>query len=63
MAKVKSNSVSLYKTKPKKKGSAFKQRGPKATPTKPYNRQGRSLKLNEPGTFCNLGNTILFTGE
>ena len=41
MAKSKSNSVSLYKTKPKKKGSAFKQRGPKATPTKSYNRQGR----------------------
>ena len=42
MAKVKANkSISLYKVKPKKKGSAFKQSGPKATPTKPYNRQGR----------------------
>ena len=42
MAKAKSNSVSLYKTKPKKKGSAFKQSGPKATPpTNPSNRQGR----------------------
>ena len=42
MAKVtKSIGVSLYKTKTKKKGTAFKQRGPKATPTKPYNRQGR----------------------
>jgi len=42
MAKAtKSIGVSLYKTKPKKKGKAFKQQGPKATPTKPYNRQGR----------------------
>ena len=41
MAKVKSNSVSLYKIKPKKKGQASKTPGPKATPTKPYNRQGR----------------------
>lgn len=42
MAKVtKSIGVSLYKTKPKKKGKAFKQQGPKATPTKPYNRQGK----------------------
>jgi hypothetical protein len=39
--KTKSNTVSLYKTKTKKKGAAFKQRGPKATPTKAYNRQGR----------------------
>lgn len=41
MAKVKANTVKLYKVKVKKKGSAFKQHGPKATPTKPYNRQGR----------------------
>jgi hypothetical protein len=42
MAKVtKSMGVSLYKNKAKKKGSAFKQSGPKATATKPYNRQGR----------------------
>ena len=39
--KAKSNTASLYKTKSKKKGAAFKQRGPKSTPTKAYNRQGR----------------------
>jgi hypothetical protein len=37
----KSIGVNTYKTKTKKKGTAFKQRGPKLTPTKPYNRQGR----------------------
>ncbi len=42
MAKVKSSKVeSLYKAKPKKKGSAFKQSGPKATPTKAYKGQGK----------------------
>jgi hypothetical protein len=42
MAKVtKSMGVSLYKSKAKKKGSAFKQRGPKATPTKTYRGQGK----------------------
>lgn len=42
MAKAtKSIGSNTYKTKTKKKGKAFKQQGPKATPTKPYNRQGR----------------------
>ncbi len=42
MAKAtKSIGVSLYKTKTKKKGSAFKQRGPKSTPTSKYRGQGR----------------------
>ncbi len=41
MAKVKLGTVARFKPKTKKKGSAFKQSGPKATPTKPYNRQGR----------------------
>ena len=42
MAKTtKSIGVSLYKTKPKKRGSAFKQSGPKATKTKTYRGQGR----------------------
>ena len=42
MAKAtKSMGVSKFTPKTKKKGTAFKQRGPKATPTKPYNRQGR----------------------
>lgn len=37
----KSVGVSLYKVKTKKKGTAFKQRGPKDTPTKPYVGQGK----------------------
>jgi len=37
----KSIKVNLYKSKSKKKGSAFKQSGPKATKTKPYRGQGR----------------------
>ena len=41
MAKVKLGIVAKFKPKNKKKGSQFKQSGPKATPTKPYNRQGR----------------------
>jgi hypothetical protein len=42
MAKVKSSKAeSLYKSKPKKKGSAFKQSGPKATKTKPSVGQGK----------------------
>lgn len=42
MAKsTKSIGVSLYKTKPKKKGTAFKQRGPKDKPTSKYRGQGR----------------------
>jgi|694.fasta_scaffold10058_12 hypothetical protein len=41
MAKVKLGTIAKFKPKTKKKGSAFKQSGPKATPTKPYNRQGR----------------------
>ena len=42
MAKAtKSIGVSLYKSKPKKKGTAFKQSGPKATPTSKYRGQGK----------------------
>jgi hypothetical protein len=41
MAKVKSNTVSLYKTKPKKKGQASKTPGPKSTPHSKYRGQGR----------------------
>jgi len=42
MAKVtKSMGVSLYKSKPKKKGTAFKQSGPKATPVSKYRGQGK----------------------
>ena len=41
MAKVKSNSVSLYKTKPKKKGQASKTPGPKAPSVSKYRGQGR----------------------
>ena len=41
MAKIKLGTVARFKPKTKKKGSAFKQSGPKATATKPYNRQGR----------------------
>jgi hypothetical protein len=41
MAKVKLGTIAKFKPKTKKKGSAFKQSGPKATATKPYNRQGR----------------------
>ena len=42
MAKAtKSIGVSLYKTKPKKKGSAYKQSGPKATPVSKYRGQGK----------------------
>jgi hypothetical protein len=41
MAKVKLGTIAKFKPKSKKKGSAFKQSGPKATATKPYNRQGR----------------------
>ena len=42
MAKAtKSIGVSLYKTKPKKKGSAFKQSGPKSTPVSKYRGQGK----------------------
>ena len=41
MAKVKSNSVSLYKIKPKKKGQASKTPGPKAAPVSKYRGQGR----------------------
>lgn len=37
----KSVGVSLYKSKPKKKGKAHKSVGPKATPTKTYRGQGR----------------------
>ena len=37
----KSIGVSLYKTKPKKKGSAYKQSGPKATPVSKYRGQGK----------------------
>jgi len=42
MAKeTKSIGTSLYKTKPKKKGSAYKQSGPKATPVSKYRGQGK----------------------
>jgi hypothetical protein len=42
MAKAtKSMGVSKFIPKTKKKGKAHKSVGPKATPTKPYNRQGR----------------------
>ena len=41
MAKVKLGTIAKFSPKNKKKGSAFKQSGPKATATKPYNRQGR----------------------
>jgi hypothetical protein len=41
MAKVKSNSVSLYKTKPKKKGQASKTPGPKTHSVSKYRGQGR----------------------
>jgi hypothetical protein len=42
MAKAtKSIGVSLYKSKPKKKGRASKTPGPKATPTSKYRGQGK----------------------
>ena len=42
MAKVtKSIGSNTYKTKPKKKGSAYKQSGPKATPVSKYRGQGK----------------------
>jgi hypothetical protein len=42
MAKAtKSMGVSKFTPKTKKKGKAFKQEGPKATPTKTYRGQGR----------------------
>jgi len=41
MAKVKLGTIAKFKPKNKKKRSAYKQSGPKATPTKPYNRQGK----------------------
>ena len=44
MAKVtKSMGVSLYKSKAKKKGSASKSPGPKATPVSKYRGQGKEL--------------------
>jgi hypothetical protein len=41
MAKVKLGTVAKFKPKTKKKGSAFKQSGPKATPVSKYRGQGR----------------------
>ena len=41
MAKVKSNSVSLYKVKVKKKGQASKTPGPKTHSVSKYRGQGR----------------------
>jgi hypothetical protein len=41
MAKVKLGVVAKFKPKSKKKGSAFKQSGPKATPTSKYRGQGK----------------------
>lgn len=42
MAKItKSMGTNAYKQKPKKKGTAFKQSGPKSTPTSKYRGQGK----------------------
>lgn len=41
MAKIKSILQAIFKLKPKKKGKAKKQNGPKDTPTKPYRGQGK----------------------
>jgi hypothetical protein len=41
MAKVKLGTIAKFKPKTKKKGSAFKQSGPKATPTKLSVGQGK----------------------
>jgi len=41
MAKAKLGTVAKFTPKTKKKGSAFKQRGPKATPVSKYRGQGR----------------------
>jgi hypothetical protein len=41
MAKVKLGTISKFKPKSKKKGSAFKQSGPKATPVSKYRGQGK----------------------
>jgi hypothetical protein len=41
MAKVKLGTIAKFKPKTKKKGSAFKQSGPKATPVSKYRGQGR----------------------
>lgn len=41
MAKTKLGTVAKFKPKTKKKGSAFKQSGPKATPTSKYRGQGK----------------------
>jgi hypothetical protein len=41
MAKVKLGTVANFKPKNKKKGSAFKQSGPKATPVSKYRGQGK----------------------
>ena len=38
MAKI---TISNFKSKPKKKGTAYKQSGPKDTPTKKYRGQGK----------------------
>ncbi len=41
MAKIKSNTASLYKIKPKKKGQASKTPGPKQAHQSKYRGQGR----------------------
>jgi len=41
MAKVKLGTIAKFKPKTKKKGSAFKQSGPKATPVSKYRGQGK----------------------
>jgi hypothetical protein len=41
MAKVKLGTIAKFKPKSKKKGSAFKQSGPKATPVSKYRGQGK----------------------
>ena len=41
MAKVKLGTIAKFSPKNKKKGSAFKQSGPKATPVSKYRGQGK----------------------
>jgi hypothetical protein len=41
MAKVKLGTIAKFSPKSKKKGSAFKQSGPKATPVSKYRGQGK----------------------
>jgi hypothetical protein len=41
MAKIKLGTIAKFSPKNKKKGSAFKQSGPKATPVSKYRGQGK----------------------